>query len=153
VSKARTNISPAPRRCTCAESAGANRIVEWTAAGGMLASLGICAACCLLPFALLSLGVAGAWASTLDALAPYKWVFIVLTAALLGYGFYGVYFRPKPRCAAGTECEMRGSGRSARVGLWIATILATSGLVFEHFEPMLTGSAPRSRDPLHPYPC
>jgi hypothetical protein len=61
-------------------------------------------------------------------------------AALLGYGFYGVYFRPKPRCAAGTECEMRGSGRSARVGLWIATILAISGLVFEHFEPMLTGS-------------
>jgi mercuric ion transport protein len=92
-----------------------------------------------LPFALLSVGVAGAWVSTLDALAPYKWVFITLTAALLGYGFYAVYFRPKPRCAAGTECQTRVSGRSARVGLWIATILALGGLVFEHFEPMLTG--------------
>jgi mercuric ion transport protein len=96
--------------------------------------------CCLLPFALLSLGVAGAWVSTLDALAPYKWVFIALTAALLGYGFYAVYSRSKPRCAAGAECEPRVSDRSGRVGLWIATILTISGLVFEHFEPVLTGS-------------
>lgn len=62
-------------------------VARWTTAGGILSALGICAACCLLPFVLLSFGIAGAWVSALDALAPYKWIFIILTAALLGYGF------------------------------------------------------------------
>ena len=46
-----------------------------------MTALGVCAAYCLLAFALLSVGVAGAWMSTLNALAPYKWIFIMLTAA------------------------------------------------------------------------
>lgn len=106
----------------------------------MLAALGVCAACCLLPFALLGVGVAGAWVSALDALAPYKWIFIVLTA-LLGYGFYAAYWKPRRSCAAGTNCEVCGTGRSVRVGLWIATILAIGGIVFEYFEPLLVHSA------------
>jgi len=100
----------------------------------VLASLGVCAACCLLPFVLLSLGVAGAWVGTLDALAPYKWIFIILTTALLGYGFYAVYFDRKPRCAAGAQCETPETGRSARAGLWIAAVLAITGLLFQYFE-------------------
>lgn len=129
--------STAARQCSSGASASNHRIVKWTAAGSVLSALGVCAACCLLPFGLLSVGIAGAWVSTLDALAPYKWAFISLTAALLGYGFYGVYFRPKQHCAAGPACEASSSGRTARMGLWIATILAISGLVFERFEPLL----------------
>lgn len=114
-----------------------NRLVKWATAGGMLAALGVCAACCLLPFALLSLGIAGAWVSGLDALAPYKWLFIVTTLAFLGYGFFAVYRNRVPQCATDALCEARGSGRAARVGLWIATILAVSGILFEQIEPLL----------------
>jgi mercuric ion transport protein len=114
--------------------------VKWTTVGGVLAALGVCAACCLLPFALLSIGVAGAWVSRVDSLAKYKWVFIALTVALLGYGFYAAYWRPRVLCAAGTACQVCGSSRTVRVGLWIATILAISGIIFEQLEPMLTGS-------------
>jgi mercuric ion transport protein len=121
-------------QCACT---GSKRTIRWTTAGSLLAALGVCAACCLLPFALLSVGVAGAWVSTLDALTPYKWMFIGLTAALLGYGFYAVYWRPRRTCAAGTACEVCGSGRSVRAGLWIATILAIGGIVFEQIEPYL----------------
>ena len=107
-------------RCVSAES-GRPRVVKWTTAGGMLAALGVCAACCLLPFVLVSLGVAGAWVSGLDGLASYKWFFIVATLAFLGHGFYTA-----------------GPGRrTAQVGLWIATILAISGIVFEQIEPLL----------------
>jgi mercuric ion transport protein len=124
------------RQCTCGKTAGGNkRVIQWATAGGMLAALGVCAACCLLPFALLSVGVAGVWVSRLDALAPYKWSLIVLTAALLGYGFYAAYLRPKRSCAAGSACQVCGSGRSVRAGLWFATILAISGIVFEYLEP------------------
>ena len=90
-------------------------------AGDILASLGVCAACCLLPLALLSVGVAGAWVITTDALAPYKWVLIALTAALLDYGFYAVYFRPKSRCAVRNAKRASLAGHAAvpqsRIGL------------------------------------
>lgn len=124
--------------CSCGKPAGgSSRVVKWTTAGGLFAALGVCAACCLLPFALLSVGVAGAWVTTLDALAPYKWAFIGLTLALLGYGFYAVYWKPRRTCAAGAACKACGSSRSVRVGLWVATILAIGGIVFEQLEPYL----------------
>jgi len=120
-------------QCGCARTAGStNRIVKWTTAGGVLAALGVCAACCLLPFALLSIGVTGAWVSGLDGFAAYKWPFIGLAVALLGYGFYAAYLRPKRICAAGAACDAGGSSRSVRLGLWAATILTIGGLLFEH---------------------
>jgi len=127
--------------CSCGSStAGNNKLVRWTTAGGLFAALGVCAACCLLPFVLISLGVAGAWVGTLDSLSRYKWPFIALAAVLLGYGFYVVYWRPKRQCAAGGDCTTRATGRSVRVGLWIATVLVIGGIVFEQIEPLLVAA-------------
>lgn len=117
-----------------------NSILKWTAAGGVLASLAVCAAGCLLPFALLSLGAAGVWVSRLDSLAPYKWVFVALTTAFLGYGFYSVYWKAVRSRAPDAACETCGPSRFVRVSLWIATFLALGGIVFERFEPLLTAS-------------
>ena len=139
--RAKSTVSETTRQCSWSKpSSTGNRLVKWTTAGGMLAAFGVCVACCLLPFVLLSVGVAGAWVSRLDALAPYKWIFIALTAALLGYGFYVAYWRPRRICAAGATCEACGTGRSVRVALWAATILALGGIVFAHVEPVLTHS-------------
>lgn len=133
-----TTPSKTEPQCTCATSAGeTNRAVKWAAAGGVLAALGVCAACCLLPFALLSVGVVGAWVSGLDAFAAYKWPLIGVALALLGYGFYAAYIKPKRACAIGAACEVCGTSRTVRVGLWIATILTIGGIVFERLEPML----------------
>lgn len=123
--------------CGCSTAPkGTSRIVKWTAAGGILASLGVCAACCLLPFVLLSVGAAGVWVSALDSLAPYKWVFIGLTVAFLAYGFHTVYWKPA-RCAAGAASSDCGTPRLVPISLWIATILAIGGILFDYFEPML----------------
>lgn len=125
--------------CECStSSASETRWARWTTAGGILAALGICAACCLLPFILLSLGIAGAWVSALDSLARYKWIFIAATAALLGYGFYVVYRKRKHVCAAGPGCKTCRSNRRVRVALWIGTVLAVGGIVFEQIEPYVT---------------
>jgi mercuric ion transport protein len=102
-----------------------------------LAALGICAACCLLPFVLIAVGVAGAWVGALDAFAPYKWYFIVATVALLGYGFYAAYWKPGRSCAAGSACTSCGAGASVKVGLWIGVTLALGGAAFEYLEPLL----------------
>lgn len=123
--------------CGCApQSTTRKRALQWTTAGGIFAALGICAACCLLPAILLGLGIAGAWVGTLDALAPYKWIFVALAVALIGYGFYAVYGPSKNRCAAGPSCKTCGSGRSVKAALWIGTLLAVSGIAYEYFEPL-----------------
>jgi mercuric ion transport protein len=125
--------------CGCANPpSNSQGKVKLATVGAVLASLGICAACCLLPAVLIGLGVAGSFAGTLDSLAPYKWIFIATAAALLGYGFYTVYWKPRKTCAAGASCETCGSGRSVRIALWLGTALAISGIVYGYMEPWLT---------------
>jgi mercuric ion transport protein len=109
---------------------------KWSALAGLLCSLGLCAACCLLPFALVSIGIAGTWISGLQALAPYKWLFILMTVASLGYGFHATYWRRRASGAA-AAAKVSRSERAMRLWLWIATILSVSGLVFEQVEPLL----------------
>jgi mercuric ion transport protein len=123
------NKAAAPAACNCKHKSG-KAFVRWTTAGGILAALGICAACCLLPFALIAVGVAGALITFLDAARPYKWYFVAATIALLAYGFFVVYWKSKGRCS---HCD---PGAGVKFGLWAALILSVSGVVFEYLEPL-----------------
>src|SRR5579872_2902701 len=89
---------------------------------GILAALGA-ASCCVVPFALFTLGISGAWISNLTALEPYQPVFAAIAAVCLGYGFYRVYRRPKTACADGSYCASPSSSRVAKIGLWTALVL------------------------------
>src|SRR5271169_737014 len=99
------------------------------AAGGILAALGA-ASCCMVPFALFTLGISGAWIGNLTALEPYQPVFATLAATCLGYGFYLVYRKPKIACAEGSYCASPSSNRTAKVGLWAATVLVIIAVGF-----------------------
>jgi len=125
--------------CQCGTRARANKgLARWTAIGGVFAALGLCAACCLLPAVLLGMGVAGAWVSSMESLAAYQWTFVLATVALLGFGFYRAYWRPKPACAAGAACENCKSDWSLRMGLWVGTLLAIGGIIYGYLVPWLT---------------
>jgi len=115
---------------------GARKAARWTTLGGNVAALGVCAACCLLPAILIALGVAGGLAAWLDSLAPYKWYFLIATIALLGLGFHLAYLR-KPTCSGGAACATCRPGKGVRVGLWIGSVVALSGLAFELIEPFV----------------
>lgn len=119
-----------------ASSIRASRGVKFTAAGGLLATLGVCASCCLLPFALASVGIGGAVIGGLESLAPYKWFFVAVAAGLLGFGFYTVYRKPSVSCS-GAACEADAPSRGVRVLLWIAAIAAASSVAFDYLEPYL----------------
>ncbi len=56
-------------------------------AGSLLGALAM-SSCCIMPLALFSLGVTGAWIGNLAALYPYKSYFFVATAGFLAVGFY-----------------------------------------------------------------
>lgn len=103
--------------------------------GGILAALAA-GSCCVLPFALFTLGISGAWIGNLTALEPYQPIFAVTTAGFLAYGFYLVYRKPRVACADGSYCARPSSGRIAKVGLWTATVLVIIALGFPKLAPL-----------------
>ena len=103
--------------------------------GGILAALGA-ASCCVVPFALFTLGISGAWIGNLTALEPYQPVFAVIALGAVGSGFYRVYRKPKAACADGSWCATPRSTRTAKTGLWTATILVAVALAFPRLAPL-----------------
>lgn len=104
--------------------------------GGILAAIGA-ASCCVIPFALATVGISGAWIGNFTAVAPFQDYFIALSAAFLAGGFYLVYRKPKAACAEGSSCARPGSSRVAKIALWSATVLFLAAIAFPYAAPLL----------------
>ena len=109
------------------------------AVGSILGALAA-SSCCIVPLVLFSVGIGGAWIGNLTALAPYKPMFVALTAALLGYGFYLVYWRRRKACAGGAACVRPLPNRFMKFGLWTATVLVMAAFAFDYVAPILLGA-------------
>jgi mercuric ion transport protein len=114
------------------ENLGRQRLL---AAGGILGAIAV-SSCCVLPFALFTLGISGAWISNLTALEPYQPIFAAVTLVVLGYGFSLVYCKPKVACTDGSYCARPSSGRIARIALGTATVLVVIGLGLPRLAPL-----------------
>lgn len=99
----------------------------WLSLGGILAALGA-ASCCVVPFALFTLGISGAWIGNLTALEPYQPIFAIVALGFIGYGAYLVYRKPQAACADGSYCARPISTRIAKLGLWSAAALVLVAL-------------------------
>jgi mercuric ion transport protein len=93
---------------------------------GVASALGA-STCCVLPLALVSAGVGGAWVAQLLAMQRFQWIFIVLAIAAFGYAFYRLYLRPAP-CSVNTACASPATRRHQRVAFW-ATLVAAKALI------------------------
>lgn len=102
--------------------------LKMAALGGVLGALAA-SSCCILPLALVSLGVGGAWIGNLTALAPYQPIFVAITLAILGFGFRRVH-GARPACATGAACARPLPRRAVKAGLWFATALTGAALAF-----------------------
>ena len=91
------------------------------AAGGAVSALAA-STCCIVPLALVSAGVGGAWIGNLTALAAYQPLFLAIAVASLGAGFWFVY-RPAPAACAIGNGSMRTGRRWLTSVLWIKGIL------------------------------
>ncbi|NJO35332.1 MAG: mercury transporter MerT [Rhodospirillales bacterium] len=107
---------------------------RWIAAGSILGALAA-SSCCVLPLVLFSLGISGAWIANFTALAPYKPYFAAGTLALLGYGYYLVYVRPRQACADGS-CARPLPNRFVKSSLWIGTALVAAAVAFDYVAPL-----------------
>jgi mercuric ion transport protein len=106
--------------------------------GGILGAIAA-SSCCILPLALFSLGISGAWIANLTALAPYQPYFIAATLACLGYGYWLVYRRNEIACAEGA-CARPLPNHIVTAGLVLATILVAGAIAFDLFAPLLLNS-------------
>jgi mercuric ion transport protein len=81
-------------------------------------------ACCVLPFALVMLGLGGAWLANLHALYPYRWLFLTASGVVLWLAWRRLY-RPAMVCADGTACAVPKARRFYRLLFWLLTALTT----------------------------
>jgi mercuric ion transport protein len=109
------------------------------AAGGLLGALAA-SSCCILPLALFSLGVSGAWIVNLTQLAPYQPYFIVATFGFLGAGYWLVHRDSKVACSDGENCTRPLQRRLVKTVLAVATVLVMAALGFNFFAPLMLNS-------------
>lgn len=76
-------------------------------------------ACCLIPLALVSFGIGGAWLGGLTALEPYRWIFVTIAGGAL---FYGGYREWRLSRSSARTCETGFSALTRR------SMLAVAGL-------------------------
>lgn len=107
---------------------------RWIAGGALIGAV-LASACCVGPLVLVMLGISGAWIANLTALEPYKPYVAAVTLALLGYGFWHVYFKPKPPCEDGTYCARPQSARTTKLALWLGLAVVVIALTLNWWAP------------------
>ena len=112
------------------------------AAGGISGAIAA-SSCCILPLALTLAGVSGAWMANLRALTPYQPIFIVMTIAFLGYGFYLVYWKSRRAGADGTVCARPIVPNKVVMGaLWTASFIVALAISFPYWFPLIVPYLP-----------
>ena len=112
-------------------AAGARRGATWLSVGGFVGAAAS-GACCVIPFALFTVGASGAWLGRLTALAPYQPFFITATLLCLAAGIVLVRRASRVSCPDGVACARPGSLRLVRIALWAASILVAAALLFPY---------------------
>ena len=100
-------------------------------AAGLVSALGA-SVCCVLPLALVSVGLGGAWVAQLRALERFAPIFMGIAVAAFAYAFYRLYLKPAP-CAAETTCAAPPARRRHRIAFWATLVTAKLLILFPIF--------------------
>jgi mercuric ion transport protein len=91
--------------------------------------------CCVAPLVLLSLGIGGAWVSTLTAFEPVRPVFMGLALLFIGLTFRKLYLTTQI-CEPRKPCADDKVIRKQRFIFWGVTIPLLGLLAFPWFAPL-----------------
>ena len=119
-----------------AADAAAGRSQKLVAAGGILAAMAA-SSCCIVPLLLFSLGVSGAWIGNLTRLAPYQPIFVAMTLACLGYGYWLVWRARRTTCVEDAACSRPLPNRVVATALVAATLLVAAAVALDFVAPMI----------------
>lgn len=97
--------------------------------------------CCIGPLIVIGFGGGGAWASSFSFFEPIRPYLLVLTAGLLAYSFYRIYWKAKTEeCEPGAVCADPRTHKINKISLWTVTILVIAMFSVPYLEPSLYAS-------------
>lgn len=105
-------------------------------AGSLFGALAM-VSCCILPLALVSLGVGGVWIAQLTALYAYKWYTFAVASAFIGWGFWKVHRAEAGECAEGTVCARPVNRTLMKASLWLAAVVTAIAMIFPYVTPYI----------------
>lgn len=110
-----------------------DKLAKSTLIGGGLAALAA-SACCLGPLVLVSVGVGGAWISTLTRLEPFRPLFIGIALLCMALAYRKIYRAPSAAdCAPGSSCALAQTNSGNRALFWGVTLLVGIALAYPYF--------------------
>jgi len=92
----------------------------WLGIGAVLAAIGA-SACCVGPLLLLSLGIGGAWMSSLTSMEAVRPLFFALTLLFIWMAFMKLYLS-EDECKEGDVCVNPKVLRNQRIIFWIGSV-------------------------------
>lgn len=95
-------------------------------ATGLLAAVGA-SVCCVLPLVLVTVGIGGAWVSSLTVLAPLQPFFVLLTVVSFALAYRRLY---RTECAADKACAASAAQRRQRAIFWLAAAVVAPVITF-----------------------
>src|SRR5216117_951194 len=102
--------------------------------GGALAAIGA-SLCCVGPLVLVSLGIGGAWVSSLTKFEAVRPVFMLATLALFGAAYWRLYRSPEA-CKPDEDCaDLRVRSRQPMV-FWAMLVVVVPLLAFPWYAPL-----------------
>ena len=106
---------------------------SWLGIGAVLAAIGA-SVCCVGPLLLLSLGIGGAWMSTLTSMATVRPFFFIITLIFIGLGYRKLYLIPE-NCEEGQACAVPEVKQRQRMLFWLGSVLILLLLTFPWYAP------------------
>lgn len=100
---------------------------------GGLAALISASACCVLPFALASIGIGS---GGLAVFVPYRWPLAALALVVVMVGWI-VYIRRHRACSVRSDCTASASTKATLAALLVASTLVTVSLLWDFIEQPL----------------
>jgi len=107
---------------------------SWLGIGAWLAAIGA-SLCCVGPLLLLSLGIGGAWISTLTSMETVRPFFLIFTLVFIGLGFRKLYLIPDS-CKEGESCATTEIKQKRRMIFWIGSGFSLMLLAFPWYAPI-----------------
>jgi len=106
----------------------------WFGVGALLAAIGA-SACCIGPLVLLSLGIGGAWMTTLTSMEAVRPIFVIVTLIFIGLAFRKLYLTPDD-CETGEACASTSVKRNQRIIFWVGSVFLIALLAFPWYAPL-----------------
>jgi len=79
----------------------------------------------------------GAWIGNLTRLAPYQPIFVAMTLACLGYGYWLVWRARRTACDEDAACSRSLPNRVVSIALVAAMLLVAAAVAFDFLAPLI----------------